>query len=325
MATNMELPTNFDFLVGSWDVKHQRLKELLVGSDEWLTSTDSQASAWTYLDGAVSVDEITFPNVGASGMSLRLFAKASGQWSIYWVSSRDGKVGPPVEGSWEGGTCRLIGDDVHTDGTAVRATYEWSDITADTARWQQAYSSDGEQTWETNWIMDFRRTSAEPIEVPSVHLPKVTSDFDFLTGTWRVQNRKLRSRLTGCTDWDEFETTIEARTHVNGGISIDEGAFSHPSTYRGMTFRVYDVEAREWVLHWLDGRTLELDKTPVRGKFDSGVGEFVSEDTHDGIPIVCRYRWTVLGPESATWEQAFSTDDGKTWETNWTMEETRIA
>jgi hypothetical protein len=77
-----------------------------------------------------------------------------------------------------------------------------------------------------------------------------------------------------------------------------------------MTFRVYDVEAREWVLHWLDRRTLQMDKTPVRGKFDSGLGEFLSEDTHDGIPIVCRYRWTVMGPESATWEQAFWQDLG---------------
>jgi hypothetical protein len=33
----------------------------------------------------------------------------------------------------------------------------------------------------------------------------------------------------------------------------------------------------------------------------------------------------VLSDESANWEQAFSTDDGKTWETNWTMDETRIA
>ncbi|MBB5873717.1 hypothetical protein F4553_007151 [Allocatelliglobosispora scoriae] len=317
--------TDFDFLVGSWDVEHRRLKDLLVGSDEWLASAGSRATARTYLDGAVSVDEITFPAAGVSGMSLRLFSEATGEWSIYWVSSRDGIVGPPVRGSWHDGSCRLIGDDVHSDGTPVRMTYEWSAITAASARWQQAYSADGERTWETNWVMDFDRTSRHPVDVPADHLPKVTGDFDFLTGTWRVRHRKLRSRLTGCTEWDEFENTFEARTHFNGGISIDEGEFSHPSTYRGMTFRVYDVAAREWVLHWLDSRTLEMDRAPVRGRFDGGVGEFVAEDTHDGRPVVCRYRWTVLSPESATWEQALSTDDGRTWETNWTMRETRIA
>ena len=56
-----------------------QLKDLLVGSNEWLTSADSQASAWTYLDGAVSVDEITFPKVGVSGLSLRLFSTATAQ------------------------------------------------------------------------------------------------------------------------------------------------------------------------------------------------------------------------------------------------------
>ena len=321
MATN----TDFDFLVGSWDVKHQRLKELFAGSNEWLTSTESQAAARIYLDGAVSVEEITFPKAGVSGMSLRLFSQATGEWSVYWVSSGDGKIGPPVQGVWKDGACRLIGDEVHTDGRPVRMAYEWSDVKPDSAHWQQAYSVDGEQTWETNWMMDFSRTGLEPVDVPSDHISKITSDFDFLTGTWRVKNRKLRSRLTGCTEWDEFENTFQARTHFNGGISIDEGGFSHPTPYRGMTFRVYDVEAREWVLHWLDSRYLQMDKTPVRGKFDNGVGEFVAEDVHDGIPIVCRFRWTVTSQESATWEQAFSTDDGRTWETNWTMEETRIA
>ena len=60
---------------------------------------------------------------------------------------------------------------------------------------------------------------------------------------------------------------------------------------------------------------------PVR----DGVGEFVAEDVHAGIPILCRFRWTVHSPEKAGWEQAFSTDDGRTWEVNWEMVETRVA
>ena len=55
---------------------------------------------------------------------------------------------------------------------------------------------------------------------------RISTDFDFLTGTWQVRHRKLRSRLTGCTDWDEFESSFEARTHLGGLVSIDEGALS---------------------------------------------------------------------------------------------------
>jgi hypothetical protein len=327
----MTITNDFDFLVGSWDVEHHRLTRPLSGSTHWLTSTESQASARVYLDGAVSVDEITFPEARASGMSLRLYDAQRGEWSIRWVSSRDGLVGPAVTGGWvhgpDGPRCRLVGDELPQDGRPTRMTYEWDRITPSGARWQQAYSVDGEQTWEKNWEMVFRRTSEEPHDMAADHLDKVTSDFDFLTGTWRVRHRKLRSRLTGCTDWDELESAFVARTHMNGLVSIDEGPLVgvDGTSYRGMTFRTYDVGAGEWVLHWLDSRYLAMDRTPVRGRFVDGVGDFLAEDHHDGTPIIVRYRWTVLGEDKATWEQAFSTDDGTTWEVNWEMEETRVA
>jgi hypothetical protein len=168
----------------------------------------------------------------------------------------------------------------------------------------------------------------QPVDVPDGHLPQVTSDFDFLTGSWLVRHRRLRKRLAGCTDWDEFENTFDARTQLGGLVSIDEGALPSPSPYRGMTFRTYDVAAGEWALHWFDSRTLQMDTAPVRGRFEDGpegrVGVFVAEDVQEGVPVLCRFRWTVLTPRSATWEQAFSTDDGATWETNWTMIEERV-
>jgi hypothetical protein len=34
----------------------------------------------------------------------------------------------------------------------------WSDITGRSARWEQAFSTDGGESWETNWIMRFERT-----------------------------------------------------------------------------------------------------------------------------------------------------------------------
>ncbi len=322
---------DFDFLVGTWDVEHHRLAAPLSGSTRWVTDANSQAAAWALLDGAVSLDEITFPDAAASGMSLRLYDADRDEWSIRWVSSRDGLVGPPVLGRWSDGpggpSCRLVGDEVPQDGRPTRMTYEWDRITPTSARWQQAYSIDGEATWEKNWEMHFSRTAGQAVEVRQDHLPKVTGDFDFLTGRWRVEHRKLRSRLTGCTDWDDFTSEFDAHTHLGGLVSVDEGALVglDGSAYRGMTFRTFDVAAQEWLLHWFDSRSLQWDTSPVRGRFVAGVGEFLSEDVYDGVPIVCRYRWTVHDDEHASWEQAFSTDDGTTWETNWVMRETRVA
>jgi hypothetical protein len=56
---------------------------------------------------------------------------------------------------------------------------------------------------------------------------------------------------------------------------------------------------------------------PQIGHFDAnGIGEFFAGDTFNGKPIVVRYRWnTVNGLPH--FEQAYSDDRGKTWETNW--------
>jgi hypothetical protein len=33
--------------------------------------------------------------------------------------------------------------------------FVWSQIYTPEPRWEQAFSADGGQTWETNWIMEF--------------------------------------------------------------------------------------------------------------------------------------------------------------------------
>jgi len=35
--------------------------------------------------------------------------------------------------------------------------FVWSNVTAPTPRWEQAFSADGGETWETNWVMEFTR------------------------------------------------------------------------------------------------------------------------------------------------------------------------
>jgi hypothetical protein len=62
---------------------------------------------------------------------------------------------------------------------------------------------------------------------------------------------------------------------------------------------------------------------PVRGGFKDGVGTFLGDDVHKGRPVVARFRWSELTADTAKWDQAFSTDGGKTWETNWLMQFTR--
>jgi hypothetical protein len=40
--------------------------------------------------------------------------------------------------------------------------------------------------------------------------------------------------------------------------------------------------------------------------------------------IYVRFLWFHESEDTARWEQAFSDDGGKTWETNWIMEKERV-
>jgi hypothetical protein len=148
---------NFDFLVGSWTSEQRRLVKPLAGSDEWTQSRGTTRS-WQVFGGAANVDEVHLPGWGFSGLSVRLLNPETGKWSIYWVNSRNGELAlPPVVGGFSDGVGTFYSDEDY-EGRAIRVRYRWFDITAASARWEQAFSVDGGQTWETNWTADFTRS-----------------------------------------------------------------------------------------------------------------------------------------------------------------------
>ena len=149
---------DFDFLRGSWRVYNRRLLKRLQEADEWETFEAMTPENAPVLDGLGNIDELHSED-GPIGMSLRLFNRETGQWSIYWVSHRDGVLQPPVVGGFKDGVGIFDGADVW-DGKPIRVRFTWSDITPTSARWEQAFSPDGGKTWETNWFTDFRRPSS---------------------------------------------------------------------------------------------------------------------------------------------------------------------
>jgi hypothetical protein len=60
------------------------------------------------------------------------------------------------------------------------------------------------------------------------------------------------------------------------------------------------------------------------GRFDGAGGVFYAQELFEGRHIFSRFIWTVRPPSSCRWEQAYSADGGTTWETNWTMDFTRL-
>jgi len=147
---------DFEFFVGSWDGAQRRLRKVLADCDEW-DEFSSTTQCWSLFGGAANVDEVRVPDRGFSGLSVRLLDPASGQWSIYWANSRDGILQlPPVVGGFSDGVGRFYSEEVY-EGKPIVVRYPWSEITPTSARWDQAFSVDARQTWETNWIANFTR------------------------------------------------------------------------------------------------------------------------------------------------------------------------
>jgi hypothetical protein len=146
---------DFDFLHGDWNVLHRRLTIRHVNSGDW-EEFHGTATSHGFFDGAGGFDELSCPAMGFSGATFRTFDRKTRQWSIYWVSSRCGRLDPPVVGEFRDGIGTFYGDDADGD-TPVRVRFIWSDITASSARWEQAFSVDGELTWEINWVMRYTR------------------------------------------------------------------------------------------------------------------------------------------------------------------------
>jgi hypothetical protein len=144
-------------------------------------------------------------------------------------------------------------------------------------------------------------------------------DFDFLIGRWRLHHRRLKERLVGNRDWVEFEGTSVAQKLMDGYGNVDDNVLELPGgAYRAVSLRSFDPKTQQWSIWWLDGRTpLGPLDPPVRGGFKDGVGTFYADDTFNGKPIRVRYLWSHITPTSCHWEQAFSSDRGASWETNW--------
>jgi hypothetical protein len=146
-------------------------------------------------------------------------------------------------------------------------------------------------------------------------------DFDLLAGHWNIQNRRLKQRWVGSDEWDEFPATSAMQLTL-GGIGIFDEYKAPARGFAGITLRLYQPATQQWSLYWANSRDGVL-QPPVHGRFVKDVGTFYGDDVDDGKPVRVRYIWSRITRTSARWEQAFSIDGGKSWETNWIMDFTR--
>lgn len=149
---------DFEFELGSWKIHLKRLLHPLTGANEWVEfdGTSVTRKLW---NGRAEIEE--FETDGAAGhiegMTLRLYNPESHQWSLYWANSKAGTMaGPPNVGEFKNGVGEFYCWDTF-NGRMILIRYQWSNITANSAHFEQSFSDDGGKTWEVNWITDQTR------------------------------------------------------------------------------------------------------------------------------------------------------------------------
>lgn len=150
--------SDFDFFMGRWRVRHRRLEQRLARCTDWV-EFQGASTARKILGGFGNLDEndIDLPGDPYVGVTLRTYDPKTGNWAIHWFDSRTpGNLDPPMIGRFEGGVGIFHANHTFQD-KPIQVRFIWSQITPISCRWEQAFSDDGGESWETNWIMDFSR------------------------------------------------------------------------------------------------------------------------------------------------------------------------
>jgi hypothetical protein len=151
-------------------------------------------------------------------------------------------------------------------------------------------------------------------------------DFDWAVGVWKIQLKRLARPLSGSTQWVEFDGTVVCRKVWEGRAELEEFNADSPEKHihiQGLALRLYNPESHQWSIYWANAAKGTLDLPPVVGQFSNGRGEFYDQEVYEGRAIYARFVWTEVTGNSPHFEQSYSADGGKTWETNWITDQTR--
>src|SRR5882757_9191703 len=154
---------DFDFEVGRWKIHLKRLNDRLVGSTTWIEFDGTSVTRRVW-DGRADLEEfeVDSPTGHIEGMTLRLYDPQTHQWSLYWATSKSGALGQPTIGEFKNGRGEFFDTEPSgPNGRSILVRFVWSDITPNSAHFEQSFSDDGGKTWEVNWITDQTRVKEE--------------------------------------------------------------------------------------------------------------------------------------------------------------------
>ena len=153
-------PTDFDFVIGDWSVEHRRLKERLADCNDWIEFA-GKMSTQKILGGFGNVEDniLQLPEEDFRATALRSYDRNAKTWSIWWLDGRfPGQIDVPVVGNFVDGVGTFFANDTF-QGVPIVVRFVWRQFDEHRLRWEQAFSADAGESWETNWTMEFTRQS----------------------------------------------------------------------------------------------------------------------------------------------------------------------
>jgi hypothetical protein len=152
-ATPVGSPHDFDFEHGRWTTTLRRRLHPLSGSEVWADYTGTTIVHPVSGGRANLVElDVSGPAGRIQGLSLRLFDTKHKRWTLNFSNAASGTLATPMTGGF-GGAPRGVFYSAETfNGRHVLVRFVIEVTSADTCRFEQAFSADGGATWETNWI-----------------------------------------------------------------------------------------------------------------------------------------------------------------------------
>ncbi len=149
---------SFDWEIGTWRSQVRVLANPLSDApDEWLDFAGTSVVR-PLMDRRANVVEfgVQGPTGRIDALNMRLYEPQNDRWSLTFVNMRDGLLAPAVYGGFDGRVGEFYGED-HLDGRPIKVRFLITRQGPDKARFEQAFSDDGGQTWETNWTVVDKR------------------------------------------------------------------------------------------------------------------------------------------------------------------------
>jgi len=158
-ATPRDGSHDFDFSKGVWHTHITRTLDPFEGGTHH-TTMDGTKTARPVWGGRGWLEEIEAdgPNGHWEGATLFLYDAKAGQWSQSYIDSDTAVIDAPTVGSFKDGRAELFATEVY-QGRNVLVRGVWSDITADSHRYEISYSQDGGRTWVTGFSASLTRIS----------------------------------------------------------------------------------------------------------------------------------------------------------------------